>query len=105
MKRFHFSLNKNYIKIKTGILKTEDVNANINVINQERSVSDIVEHKDYHTRALFNDISLLFLDSPFVVNEGVNNICLPYDTITYNFNCYAVGWHGTGGKNKLSFVK
>lgn len=60
---------------------------------QERSVSQIIMHPDYYSGALYNDISLLILDSPLTVAANVLPICLPdQDAVFDGSRCFATGW-------------
>lgn len=65
--------------------------------NQERYVVNIIKHEELSERTLINDIALLVLDEPFELNEAVNTICLPPQSVQTRNNvmCTASGW----GKN------
>lgn len=46
-------------------------------IEQTRKVTKIVNHENFNQYTYENDISLLFLDKPFELNENVQPISLP----------------------------
>jgi hypothetical protein len=73
---------------------------------QERSVSQIINHPDYYSGALYNDISLLILDSPLTVAANVLPICLPdQDAVFDGSRCFATGWGVDAyGQSHSSFV-
>lgn len=65
--------------------------------HQDRYVSSVVIHNKYYAGALFNDVALLFLDSPLNITETVNTLCLPTQDVVIppGTECFASGW----GKN------
>lgn len=61
--------------------------------HQERLVTEIVIHPDYHRGALYNDIALLFLSEPFYIANTVNVICLPTQNESFDGErCVVAGW-------------
>lgn len=87
------------MKIKTGILKLEDIEANPNLIYQERLVTEVAAHSKYKKVGIpTHDIALMFLDEPLQLTENINSICLPTTSINFNQICYVLSWQG---KSKL----
>lgn len=62
--------------------------------HQDRYVKSTVIHKDYYSGALFNDVAILFLESPVELGETINTLCLPTQdlVIPSGTRCYASGW-------------
>lgn len=79
--------------------------------HQDRSVSSFKIHPQYYAGALFNDIAILFLDSPVDIAENVDVVCLPpQDTVVANrARCLASGWgkdvFGKEGKYQVILKK
>ena len=44
---------------------------------QNSNVESIVIHEHYYAKMLWNDVSLLFLEKPFIISPNINPICLP----------------------------
>jgi secreted trypsin-like serine protease len=66
--------------------------------HQDRYVGDIYIHPEFFGGALFNDVALLFMREPFVMDHNVDTICLPQPGETFvDDTCYATGW----GKDKF----
>ncbi|EDW64546.1 phenoloxidase-activating factor 2 [Drosophila virilis] len=66
--------------------------------HEDRYVKDIIYHEKFNKGSLFNNVALLFLESPFNFQMNIQPICLP--TLGEDFEyerCYATGW----GKNKF----
>lgn len=64
----------------------------------DRGVSEILMHEDFRPGSLFNDIALLFLESPIELAPNINTACLPAADTTYDHQrCIANGW----GKDKF----
>lgn len=60
---------------------------------QDRNVASIKIHPQFYAGALFNDIAIMFLESPVEIAENVDVICLPpQGTVIDNARCYASGW-------------
>lgn len=60
---------------------------------QDLKIKSIRSHPDYDQTQLNNDIALLELSKPAVLNKRVSLVCLPpqdYD-ISVNSNCYITG--------------
>lgn len=77
---------------------------------QDRDVQTIVIHPEYYAGALFNDIAVLRVKSPFEMAENVNTICLPpQGTVMDSNECYATGWgkdeFGKNGKYQVIMKK
>lgn len=61
--------------------------------HQDRFVSKIVKHKKYHAGSLANDITLIFLTTPFTLRDNVGTICLPPQDFKFGSElCFASGW-------------
>lgn len=61
--------------------------------HQDRSVESVVIHPQYYAGALYNDIALLFLETPVEIAENVNVICIPKNKATVDSaRCFATGW-------------
>lgn len=45
--------------------------------HQDRNVESLVMHPNFYGGALHNDVALLFLESPFELEENIGFICLP----------------------------
>ena len=61
--------------------------------HQDRSAKTTVIHPDYYAGALYNDIGLIFLESPVEYAENVDVVCLPPQGAVFDqSHCYATGW-------------
>jgi hypothetical protein len=61
--------------------------------HQDRTVKSIVTHPNYYAGALYNDIGLLFLESPVEYAENVDVVCLPPQGAVFDHSqCFATGW-------------
>jgi len=66
--------------------------------HQDRRVKEKIVHEYYHKGALFNDIALLIMETPFIYEENVRPVCLPPVNSNFDYSrCYATGW----GKNQF----
>jgi len=75
---------------------------------QVRKASEIIVHPQYNHPVLYNnDIALIKLERPVVLNSHVNTICLPQPGVSVPLNsaCYITGWgkvkHPGGSYHKL----
>lgn len=60
---------------------------------QNRHVSKIVKHENYNSGTLQNDIALVFVNEPFILNYQVGTICLPPQGFEYKVQrCISSGW-------------
>lgn len=85
------SLKERELKIRAGEWDTDAQTEPLPY--QERSVSQIIKHPDYYSGALYNDISLLILDSPLTIAANVLPICLPDQEAVFDSSrCFATGW-------------
>jgi len=71
--------------------------------HQDRLVVDAVIHENYYPAALFNDVALLFLESPIDLGPESDVVCLPrQDEVFDGSRCFATGWgkdqYGQAGK-------
>lgn len=78
--------------------------------HQDREVKSIVIHPEFYAGALFNDIAILFLDSPVDLAVNVNPLCLPpAGTVPDHSKCIASGWgkdvFGKEGKYQVILKK
>lgn len=79
-------------------------------LHQNREVKSVTIYPQYYAGALYNDIALLILKSPFEIAENVNVICFPkLNHVTSNSRCVAAGWRkdvfGKKGKYQVIFKK
>ncbi|XP_017837498.1 phenoloxidase-activating factor 2 [Drosophila busckii] len=66
--------------------------------HEDRYVKEIVYHEQYNKGTLYNDVALLFLETPFTLQENIQPVCLPNVGEIFDYDrCYATGW----GKNKF----
>ncbi|EDV99444.1 phenoloxidase-activating factor 2 [Drosophila grimshawi] len=66
--------------------------------HEDRYVKEIVYHEKFNNGSLYNDVALLFLDSPLVFQMNIQPVCLPDIGEKFDFErCFATGW----GKNKF----
>lgn len=50
-------------------------------------------HPDYYKGGLYNDIALVFLDAPVMLNEGIQTVCLPPPNARFDHQrCIVSGW-------------
>ncbi|XP_053960408.1 uncharacterized protein LOC128864680 [Anastrepha ludens] len=66
--------------------------------HQDARVKEIIRHEQYNKGALYNDVALLILETPYYWEENVRPICLPEPDANFDHSrCYATGW----GKDKF----
>lgn len=81
----------NTLKIRAGEWDTQTKNEIWP--HQDRDVKSFVIHEQYYKGALFNDIALLFLESPVELAENVQTVCLPPQDAAFDHTrCFASGW-------------
>ena len=83
-----------------------DLHRNINETTEKRhNVEKIVMHSGYNTTTLVNDIALLKLQTPALMNDHVNTVCVPNGTeeAALGTSCYVTG-EPSSGFNSLFFV-
>ncbi|KAH1027532.1 phenoloxidase-activating factor 2 [Dendroctonus ponderosae] len=78
--------------------------------HQDREVQTVITHPQYYAGALYNDVAVLHLKSPFEIAENVNVVCLPpQSTVLNSATCYATGWgkdeFGQKGKYQVILKK
>lgn len=71
---------------------------------QIRRVTKILMHESYDPDLIDNDITLLKLDQPFVLNEFVNIVCLPDVVVVDGANCIVTGWGDTKSETCFSAI-
>lgn len=74
-KKIQFSDQAGILKVRAGEWDTQTSKERLQF--QERVVSQIVQHPNYNNRALYYDISIAKLESPFVLDSHIGTICLP----------------------------
>ena len=71
-----------------------DLNHNVNdTTEQQYTVSKIIMHPNYARNTINNDIALMKLSSPVIMNDHVNTVCLPNatDAVSVGARCYITG--------------
>ena len=64
---------------------------------QDSNVESIVIHEQFHAKAYWNDVALLFLEKPFLISANINPICLPpQDQRFDSTRCIVTGWGKDG---------
>uniref|UniRef100_U5EDW0 Phenoloxidase-activating factor 2 n=1 Tax=Corethrella appendiculata TaxID=1370023 RepID=U5EDW0_9DIPT len=91
-----FEKSAHEIKVRAGEWDTQTRNERYD--HQDRDVAEMVVHPKFHKGTLFNDIALLFLSEPLLLEETVQTVCLPPPNTNFdNTECTASGW----GKDKF----
>uniref|UniRef100_A0A6P4FLA5 Phenoloxidase-activating factor 2 n=1 Tax=Drosophila rhopaloa TaxID=1041015 RepID=A0A6P4FLA5_DRORH len=84
------------IVVRAGEWDTQTTNEIIP--HEDRYVKDIVYHEQFNKGALYNDVAVMLLESPFTSQMNIQPVCLPNLGDNFDFErCYATGW----GKNKF----
>ncbi|XP_017121248.1 phenoloxidase-activating factor 2 [Drosophila elegans] len=66
--------------------------------HEDRYVKEIVYHEQFNKGALYNDVAVMLLESPFTPQMNIQPVCLPNFGDNFDFDrCFATGW----GKNKF----
>lgn len=79
------------MKVRAGEWDTQTKNEPLP--HQDRDVTKIIIHPDFHSGSLRNDFAILILNQPVQIAENVDVVCLPEsDDIFDNSRCYASGW-------------
>lgn len=79
------------LKIRAGEWDTQ-TNNEIHP-HQDRQVVETVVHPEYYKGGLYNDIALMFLDAPVVLDEGIQTVCLPPPNARFDLQrCFVSGW-------------
>ncbi|XP_034473436.1 phenoloxidase-activating factor 2 [Drosophila innubila] len=66
--------------------------------HEDRYVKEIIYHEQFNKGSLYNDVALLFLESPLNFQENIQPVCLPNSGEQFDYDrCFATGW----GKNKF----
>lgn len=96
--------NVHSLKVRVGEWDTQSADNDDEVnSHQDFTISEIIIHPNHHNGTMFNDVALIQLSSPVVLQKHINTICIPtnkqvnYDTRS----CISTGWgkNGFGGKN------
>jgi len=68
--------------------------SNVQLSEQERTVSEMYQHPDYSEVTMENDITLLRLSSPVEYGEYISPVCLPQPGIDVQVGktCFITGW-------------
>lgn len=86
-----FTKSPSELKIRAGEWDTQTTDEILP--HQDRRVADIVIHPEYYKAGLFNDIALLFLETPVNFADNVNTACLPPKATNFDGSrCFASGW-------------
>ncbi|XP_046748894.1 phenoloxidase-activating factor 2 isoform X2 [Diprion similis] len=79
------------LKIRAGEWDTQRRNEILP--HQDRNVSKIVVHENFHSGALYNNVALMILETPVDIAENVDVVCLPETSEIFDGSrCYASGW-------------
>ena len=79
------------LKVRVGEWDTQTKNELFP--HQDRIAKTTVIHPDYYAGALYNDIGLIFLDTPVDYAENVDAVCLPPQGAVFDHSqCFATGW-------------
>ncbi|XP_016940780.3 phenoloxidase-activating factor 2 [Drosophila suzukii] len=66
--------------------------------HEDQYVKEVVYHEQFNKGALFNDIAVMLLESPFTFQPNIQTVCLPDVGLNFDYDrCFATGW----GKNKF----
>jgi len=99
----HFYRNRRAIEwsvVAGKHLKTKPENG-----TQTRAVERIIVHSGYDMYTTANDIALVRLASPLVLNEHVQPVCLPTNHVTDGELGVVTGWGEVLGKSMLDEVE
>uniref|UniRef100_A0A1Y9HB47 Peptidase S1 domain-containing protein n=1 Tax=Anopheles farauti TaxID=69004 RepID=A0A1Y9HB47_9DIPT len=89
----HCVQNKQPSQLKVRVGEWDTQTKNEIYPHQDRTVVEIVVHPEYYKGGLYNDVALLFLDSPVEENESIQTVCLPPQDMAFNHEtCFASGW-------------
>ncbi|XP_046688887.1 phenoloxidase-activating factor 2-like [Homalodisca vitripennis] len=104
----HCVVGKTGLSVRLGEWDTQRKSEPLPI--QNRAVRDVFIHEGYYAGGLFNDIALLFLETPADIAEHIATICLPeQDENMGNRNCVASGWgkdvFGKEGKYQVILKK
>lgn len=61
---------------------------------QTRVITAVIQHPEYNSDSISNDVAMVFIDEPLHLNQWVNPICLPpedYSPPVGSF-CTVTGW-------------
>lgn len=80
------------LKIRAGEWDTQTVNELFS--HQDRKVASVQIHEEFVDGRLYNDIALLFLETPVDLSENVDVVCLPPKNVQIDLSkkCIATGW-------------
>lgn len=89
----HCVVGKNALSLKARFGEWDTQTKDEIFPHQDRNVVDFVVHEQFYKGGLFNDVALLFLDTPVDIAENVNTVCLPPQDYNFDFSrCFASGW-------------
>lgn len=97
---FYSDISINTLKVRAGEYDTKLDAEREPKPHQERTVSQIIQHPNFHPKSLHNDLALVVVSQPFVFDTHIIPICIqtlnvagPFDTTGYDpRNCVATGW-------------
>ncbi|XP_044734749.1 phenoloxidase-activating factor 2-like [Chrysoperla carnea] len=94
----HCVMNRTISKLRVRAGEWDTQTTNELYPHQDRYVNRIVMHDSFYAPALHNDVALLFLTKPFMLDEHIDTVCIPNINIRFNTDqCYGAGW----GKNNF----
>jgi len=84
------------LKVRAGEWDTQTTKERLPF--QERVISQIVQHPNYNKRALYFDVAVAALETPFILADHIATVCLPPPNYqSFSKDCFAAGW----GKDKF----
>ncbi|KAM3957629.1 LOW QUALITY PROTEIN: phenoloxidase-activating factor 2-like [Aphomia sociella] len=80
------------VKIRAGEWDTQTARERLKSV--EKLVDEIYTHSEFQRKNLKNDVALLKLESPLVLGDHINVICMPNqdESFDQSKNCVANGW-------------
>ncbi|VVC97137.1 unnamed protein product [Leptidea sinapis] len=84
------NMTANQLKCRAGEYNLED--GNEENPHQEQNVKKISHHEEYFRPSLYNDVALLFLESPFQLAPNVGVACLGKVLPDPGTRCFSMGW-------------
>ncbi|XP_013146534.1 PREDICTED: tryptase-2-like [Papilio polytes] len=94
-------MNPEDLKVRVGDYDTSSLNEQND--HQEINVRKIVIHPNYFRTSSYNNIALLFLERPVVINSDYPQIgvaCLRNSLPPANTTCFSMGWGAANFNNK-----
>ncbi|XP_046405684.1 serine protease nudel isoform X2 [Ischnura elegans] len=87
------SYKKHYYEVLAGMLRR----FSFSPMEQTRKADHVVVHELYNRVKMHNDVALIHVEKPFLINRWVRTICLPFENLypAPGTMCTAVGWGAT----------